>query len=223
MTGRTDAVRTPRGALVGVDPANPLAGLVVFQYNPDEMTRRLVARTAEGDDGAGGARSEALRLTGAPIETISLAVEVDATDQLADGDPEAALLGIHPQLAALEMLLYPKSSVVLENLALTAVGTIELVPMEAPLTLLVWGVGRVLPVRLTSFSITEQAYDTQLNPIRARADLELRVLSYSDLSVTSPGHHLFLAHQIAKEAMATLSARSAAGRAVAGGIGGVFR
>lgn len=222
MTGRTDAVRTPRGALVGVDPANPLAGLVVFQYNPDEMTRRLVARTAEGDDGTGGARSEALRLTGAPIETISLAVEVDATDQLADGDPQAVLLGIHPQLAALEMLLYPKSSVVLENMALTAVGTIELVPMEAPLTLLVWG-SRVLPVRLTSFSITEQAYDSQLNPIRARADLELRVLSYSDLSVTSPGHHLFLAHQIAKETMATLSARSAAGRAVTGGIGGVFR
>lgn len=222
MTGRTDAVRTPRGALVGVDPANPLAGLVVFQYNPDEMTRRLVARTAEGDEGAGGARSEALRLTGAPIETISLAVEVDATDQLADGDPEAALLGIHPQLAALEMLLYPKSSVVLENMALTAVGTIELVPVEAPLTLLVWG-SRVLPVRLTSFSITEQAYDTHLNPIRARADLELRVLSYSDLSVTSPGHHLFLAHQIAKETMATLSARSGAGRAVTGGIGGVFR
>ncbi|MEH0553625.1 hypothetical protein [Streptomyces sp. B21-101] len=223
MTGRTDAVRTPRGALVGVDPANPLAGLVVFQYNPDEMTRRLVARTPEGDEGAGGARSEALRLTGAPIETISLAVEVDATDQLADGDPQAVLLGIHPQLAALEMLLYPKSSVVLENMALTAVGTIELVPMEAPLTLLVWGAGRVLPVRLTSFSITEQAYDTQLNPIRARADLELRVLSYSDLSVTSPGHHLFLAHQIAKEAMVTLSARSAVGRAVTGGIGGVFR
>ncbi|WP_055713260.1 hypothetical protein [Streptomyces torulosus] len=222
MTGRTDAVRTPRGALVGVDPANPLAGLVVFQYNPDEMTRRLVARTAEGDDETGGARSEALRLTGAPIETISLAVEVDATDQLADGDPQAVLLGIHPQLAALEMLLYPKSSVVLENMALTAVGTIELVPMEAPLTLLVWG-SRVLPVRLTSFSITEQAYDSQLNPIRARADLELRVLSYSDLSVTSPGHHLFLAHQIAKETMATLSARSAAGRAVTGGIGGVFR
>ena len=223
MTGRTDAVRTPRGALVGVDPANPLAGLVVFQYNPDEMTRRLVARTPEGDDGTGGARNEALRLTGAPIETITLAVEVDATDQLEDGDPEAVLLGIHPQLSALEMLLYPKSSVVLENLALTALGTIELIPMETPLTLLVWGAGRVVPVRLTSFSITEQAYDTQLNPIRARVDLELRVLSYSDLSVTNPGHHLFLAHQIAKEVMATLSARSAVGRAVAGGIGGMFR
>ena len=72
------------------------------------------------------------------------------------------------------------------------------------MTLFVWGPSRVVPVRLTDFSVTEEAHDTNLNPIRARVSLGLRVLSYNDLSVTHPGHKLFLAHQVAKEAMARL-------------------
>ncbi|MFI0980867.1 hypothetical protein ACH4SP_28135 [Streptomyces sp. NPDC021093] len=77
---------------------NPLAGLVVFQYNPDEMTRTLQARAPSGGTGAGSARSEALRLSGASIENITLTVEIDTTDQLANGDPLAATLGVYPQL-----------------------------------------------------------------------------------------------------------------------------
>jgi hypothetical protein len=68
--------------------------------------------------------------------------------------------------------------------------------------LFVWG-QRVLPVHLTSLSITEEAHDQMLNPIRAKVDLSLTVLSYQDLSMTSPGHALFLVHHIAKEIMAT--------------------
>jgi hypothetical protein len=79
----------------------------------------------------------------------------------------------------------------------------EIVPPEAPLTLFVWGPQRVLPVRVTSIGITEEAYDPLLNPIRAKVDLSLLVLSYYDLKSTNPGHMLFLAHQIAKEVMAT--------------------
>jgi hypothetical protein len=55
---------------------------------------------------------------------------------------------------------------------------------------------------LTEFSITEEAYDAKLNPIRAKVSLGLRVLSYSDLPLLHPGYSLFLAHQVAKEAMA---------------------
>jgi hypothetical protein len=202
--------RAARGAIVAVDPFNPLASVVVFQYNPDEMTRGLQARAAGGGDGAsGGARNEALRLAGAPIETISLTVEIDAADQLADGDPLAGTLGIYPQLSSLEMLLYPKSALVIANTVLSLVGTIELIPPEAPLTLLIWGIKRVVPVRLTTFSITEQAYDQQLNPIRARVGLGLRVLSYSDLPMSNPGYYVFLAHQITKEVMATIGSASA--------------
>jgi hypothetical protein len=112
-------------------------------------------------------------------------------------------MGIYPTLAALEMLLYPKSAVVIANTILSLIGTVEVIPVEAPMTLFVWGLKRVLPVRLTSLSITEEAHDQSLNPIRAKVELSLSVLSYHDLTVTSPGNALFLVHHIAKEIMAT--------------------
>jgi hypothetical protein len=84
--------------------------------------------------------------------------------------------------------------------------------------LFVWGPGRVLPVRLDGFSITEQAYDAALTPIRARADLDLRVLSYDDLPAGDPGHHLFLAHQVAKEALAAVGAAAGAAAALPRGL-----
>ena len=204
MSSFPGSPRLIKGAIVGIDPFNPLASIIVFQYNPDTMTRSLTARAA-GGGAQGGARSEALRLAGAPNETISLAVEIDATDQLGSGDALGTTLGIYPQLSALEMLLYPKSAVVIANTVLAAVGTIELVAPEAPLTLFIWGIKRIVPVRLSSFSIAEEAYDVNLNPIRAKVTLGMQVLSYSDLSLTNPGYYVFLAHQVVKEAMATIS------------------
>jgi hypothetical protein len=201
MSSFPGSPRLLKGAIIGLDPVNPLASVVVFQYNPDTMTRRLDARTSGG--GEGGDKSEALRLTGPPKETITLAIEVDAADQLEQANPLAAASGIYPTLAALEMLLYPKSATVIANAVLAQIGNIEIIPPEAPLTLFVWGPQRVVPVRLTSFSITEQAYDTLLNPILAKVDLTLQVLSYFDLKITNPGYTLFLAYQIAKEIMAT--------------------
>src|SRR4051794_17778443 len=201
LTGLIRSPLTSRGSLVAIDATGPVAA-VSFQYNPDEMTRTLQARTAASGAGTSPATNEALRLSGAPIETITLSVEIDATDQLEIDDPLASELGIYPQLSALELLIYPPSSVVAANTALALAGSIELVAPEAPLTLLVWNPQRVVPVRLTQFSITEQAYDPQLNPIRARVQLGLRVLSYSDLPASNPGHHIFLAHQVVKESMA---------------------
>jgi hypothetical protein len=199
MSSFPGSPRLLKGAIVGIDPFNPLASVVVFQYNPDTMTRKLEPRavSAEGD------RGEAFRLTGAPKETISVSLEIDATDQLEQANPLATTMGIYPTLAALEMILYPKSAVVIANTIASFVGTIEVIPVEAPMTLFVWGPMRVLPVRLTSLSITEEAHDQLLNPIRAKVELSLNVLSYQDLSVTSPGEALFLVHHIAKEIMAT--------------------
>jgi len=128
------------------------------------------------------------------------------TDQLEKEESNAVQIGIYPQLSALEMLIYPKSSVVIANSVLLAAGTIEVIPPVAPLTLFTWGPNRVLPVRLTDFTITEEAHDVNLNPIRAKVSLSLQVLSYSDLSLTHPGYHLFLAHQRVKETMASLDA-----------------
>lgn len=208
MTTFPNSPRLMKGAIVGLDPLNPLASVIVFQYNPDTMTRRLDARATGG--GEGSDRSEAFRLAGPPKETITLNIEVDAADQLERADPLAVISGVYPTLSALEMLLYPKSALVIANTVLAQVGNIEIIPPEAPMTLFIWGPQRVLPVRLTSFSITEEAYDTALNPIRAKVDLSLQVLSYADLKLTNPGHTLFLAHQIAKEIMATTNVVSSA-------------
>lgn len=193
--------RTMKGAIVGLDLVNPLASVIVFQYNPDTLTRSLQAQAAGG---ASGDRSEPMRLKGAPIETIKLDVEIDATDQLERGDATATGMGISPQLSALEMLLYPKSLQVILNTALLAAGTIEVIPPMAVFTLFIWGPKRIVPVRLTDFSITEEAHDPSLNPIRAKVSLGLRVLSYNDLPPSHPGFGLFLAHQIVKETMAVI-------------------
>jgi hypothetical protein len=201
MTTFPGSPRLVKGAIIGIDPFNPLASVIVFQYNPETLTRKVQAQVA-GEQSGG--RTEALRLAGAPVETITLSVEIDATDQLERPDPAAVAMGIHPQLAALEMLLYPKTALVIANALLAALGTIELIPAEAPLTLFVWGPKRILPVRLTDFSITEESYDVNLNPILAKVALSLRVLSYSDLPPSNPGYALFLAHQVIKETMATI-------------------
>lgn len=201
MTSFPRSPRLLKGAILGFDVFNPVASVIVFQYNPDTLTRSLQAQSAGGE---GGDRSEATRLKGAPVETISLEVELDATDQLARAEGTATSMGIYPQLSALEMLLYPKSALVIANTVLLATGTLEIIPPEAPFTLFVWGPKRVLPVRLSDFSITEEAYDTSLNPIRARVSLGLRVLSYNDLPLTHPGYGMFLAHQVVKEVMAVV-------------------
>jgi len=206
--------KTIKGAIIGIDLFNPLASVIVFQYNPDTMTRTLRGQGS----GEGGARSEAMRLKGAPVETIKLDVEIDATDQLERADGIATTLGIYPQLSALEMLLYPKSALVIANTVLMALGTLEILPPIGPFTLLVWGLKRVLPVRLTDLTITEEAFDTGLNPIRAKASLGMRVLSYNDLSLTNPGYYLFLTHQIVKETMATIGSISNIGAVAGGGV-----
>ena len=199
MSAFPNSPRLIKGALIGVDPFNPLASVVVFQYNPDTMTRRLEPRTAGGD----GEHSEAFRLAGPPKETITLSVEIDATDQLETAHPLAVASGISPTLAALEMMLYPKSALIIANAILAAVGTIEVLPATGPMILFIWGPTRVLPVRVTGLTITEEAYDTLLNPTRAKVELSLTVLSTNDLQITSPGNALFLVHQVAKEVLAT--------------------
>lgn len=193
--------RLIKGAIVGVDLANPIASVVIFQYNPDTLTRTLAAQSAGGSSDS---RSEPQRLKGPPVENIRLDVEIDATDQLEAANGIATSMGIYPQLSALEMLLYPKMATVIANTLLLATGTIEVVPVEGPFTLFIWGPKRVLPVRLTEFSITEEAHDPNLNPTRAKVSLGLRVLNYNDFPISHPGYAMFLAHQGIKEAMAMI-------------------
>lgn len=196
--------RTLRGAIVAVDPMSPLSRIVVFQYNPDSVTRTLRPRAPSGGTG-GGQATDAHRIWGAPQETIAMTVELDATDELETGDPMATSLGVIPQLSAMEMLLYPSAAQVIINTGLLLAGTIEVLPPESPLTVLVWGPGRAVPVTVESMTITEQAFDTALCPIRASVELGVRVLTYSDLPATDPGYALFLVHQVLKETTASIA------------------
>jgi hypothetical protein len=206
--------RVISGAIVGIDPTDPKPIVVIFQYNPDSLSRTLQPQMgAEGGD-----KTEALRLKGAPIETIKVDIELDAADQLARDDPTARDLGLYPVLSALEMLVYPRAQHVITNTQLLALGTIEILPPVAPLTVFVWGPKRALPVKLTEFSITEEAHDLKLNPIRAKVSLGLRVLSYSDLPLSHPGYSLFLTHQVAKEAMARVGGSGSLADVGGGGL-----
>jgi hypothetical protein len=186
-----------KGALVSADPLRPASSVIVFQYNPETLTRTLAARTTGGQSGTGP-----LRLSGPPEETIKLSVEIDATDQLERSDPLAGTVGISPALAALELLLYPASSVIIANDALARAGVVEILPVEAPLTLLVWGTRRTLPVRVTEFSVTEEAFDPALNPIRAKVHLGLRVLSVNDLGFDHKGASIYMSYHQQKERLA---------------------
>src|SRR5262245_42292098 len=202
MTGPANAPRLIRGGIVLVDPGSgQVLRVIALQYNPDTLTRTLQpqAVTGEGQD-----RTLALRLKGPPVETIKLDAEIDATDDLEHPEAHAltAELGIAPQLAALDSLLYPPSSRLVANNSLQATGTLEITPYEAPLSLFVWGGQRVVPMRITDFSITEEAFDARLNPLRAKVSLSMRVLSVDDLGFDHKGGALYLIYQQAKERLA---------------------
>jgi len=209
--------RLIKGGIVLLDPASSaVIRIIALQYNPDTLTRTLQPQAAK----EGGDRAEALRLTGPPVETIKLEAEIDATDQLEFPQQNATTveLGIQPQLAALETILYPSSAQLFANNALARSGTLEIVPMLAPLTLFIWSKSRVLPVRITDCSITEEAFDPALNPIRAKVSLSLRVLNVNDLGFNHKGGGLFMSYQQQKEALA---ARNRGGPLSNFGIGGI--
>ena len=98
--------------------------------------------------------------------------------------------------------MQPTADSLVANDALARSGVLEVLPLQAPLTLFVWGRHRVVPVRVTELSITEEAFDAQLNPIRAKVSLGLRVLSVDDLGFDHRGGTLFLGHLRSREAMA---------------------
>lgn len=199
MTSFPNSPKLIKGGIVLVDPVlATVQRIITLQYNPETLTRSF---QIQGVGGEGSDRTEALRLTGPSIETIKLDVEIDATDQLEfpDDNPEAVAFGIHPQLAALETLIHPSSAQLISNNILSHSGTVEILPMETSLSLFVWSKNRILPVRITEFSITEEAFDPSLNPIRAKVGLGMRVLRPDDLGILHAGSSLFMNYLQAKE------------------------
>jgi hypothetical protein len=197
--------RVLKGGLVLLNPdtfALMPNGIIVLQYNPDTLSRTLKIKGVEES----GDRSEALRLTGPPVETFKLDAEIDATDHLEfpDQNPNTVQHGIFPQLAALETIVYPTSTTLQNNFNLSQSGTLEIMPVMAPLTLFVWSPNRIVPVRLTDLSVTEEAFDPRLNPIRAKVSLGMRVLSIDDLNFNEKGGSLYMVYQQQKESLARM-------------------
>jgi len=197
-----------KGGIVVIDPnSGTVQQIIPLQYNPDTLSRTLqVQGVGEKTD-----RSEALRLRGPAIETFKVEVEIDATDQLEVSDATAVQVGLFPQLALLEMLIYPASGDLVSNNNLAQSGTLEIIPMEKPLTLFIWSQNRIVPVRLTEFSVTEEAFDATLNPIRAKVSLGMRALSVDDLGFGNQGGNLFMAYLQQKEQLASMASGSALG------------
>jgi len=193
---------------MAVDTSTVLS-VIALQYNPSSLSRSLQIQSTPG--GQDGMRVDALRLRGPAIETIKLEAELDAVDQLEFPiqNPNTVQYGLHPQLAQLEMLINPTVETLLADDSLANAGTLEIIPLEQPLTLFVWSKSRVVPVRLTEFSITEEAFDVNLNPIQAKVSLGMRVLNVDDLGFQHPGGRLFMNYLGNKEQLASLATNAA--------------
>ena len=208
MTAFPNSPRLVKGELVLMDPdTSVVRGVIALQYNPDSLSRTLQIQALAGGQ-EGGVRVDALRLRGPAVETIKLEAELDAADQLEFPDqfPAAVQYGLQPQLAQLEMLINPTVETLSADNALANQGTLEIIPLEQPLTLFVWSKSRVVPVRITDFSVTEEAFDPSLNPIRAKVSLGLRVLNVDDLGFSHPGGRMFMNYLGNKEQLASRAA-----------------
>lgn len=218
MTAFPGSPRLLKGGIVLIDDTTgQLQRVITLQYNPDTLTRTL---QVQGVGEESGDRLEALRLKAPAVETIKLDAEIDATDQLEQPDqyPLTVKLGIYPVLAALETIIYPQSSLLVSNNALAAQGMLEVLPMETPLALFVFSTQRIIPIRLTELTITEEAFDPTLNPIRAKISLGMRVLSVFDVGFNTQSGNLYLLYQQQKEA---LSSQFPTGTFSTLGIGGI--
>lgn len=173
--------------------------VIPLQYNPDTLSRSFQIK---GVGAESGDRIEALRLKGPPVETIKVEVEIDATDQLETAESTVTQSGLHAILAALETLIYPFSTALQDNNSVAASGSIEIVATEADLTVFVFGPKRIAPVRITEFTITEEAFDVSLNPIRAKLSLGMRVLTIDDVPFEERSGGLFMSYLKSKEQLA---------------------
>lgn len=218
MTTFPNSPKTLKAGIVLLEPESArVIRVISLQYTPDSLSRALQPQSYGGDNAEGG---EVLRFKGPAAETLTLEAEIDATDQLEFPDQHQAVVehGVQPQIAALEALINPGSEQLIANNILANAGTLEIVPMESAMALFVWSKNRIVPVQVTQFSVTEEAFDTRLNPIRAKVSLGFKVLSIDDLGFAHKGGSLFMSYLQNKE---QLAGKATGSTLSAFGIGGV--
>ena len=204
MTGLPISPRLVKGGIVTMDPdTSAVKSIIALQYNPDSLRARCRFRRCRAAQD--GTRVDALRLRGPAVETIKIDAELDATDQLEHPDAVSARGATRLASAAGAVGDAGQSdgrdTDVRRRMA--NAGSLEIIPLEQPLTLFVWSKMRVVPVRLTDFSVTEEAFDPKLNPIRAKVSLGMRVLSIDDLGFSHPGGRMFMSYLTNKEQLAS--------------------
>ena len=199
-----------RGAFInlGAGLLGALPNIIVFQFNPDRIGRTpTLVQTQPTNAGAG--RRNARWAPGQPSETLNFALKVDATDQLANSSPIAVASGILPTLSALELLMVPRGALSLNLLGGNTRAPARHPPDELPVVLFIWGPLRVLPVKVTSLSISETQFDTRLNPVRAEVTVNLTVLTPDDMTDDSVGRGAYTYSRGVKEVMAALNLANA--------------
>jgi hypothetical protein len=181
--GFTRSPKVQKGALVQLVETIglPVPNIVAFQYNPASVKRALKPwNPLEVDQNHRGEDSPAAQPFD-PEETITMDVELDASDQLEDDDPIADQFGVADRIAALEKMLFPGDTPLGQLLGAVSalLGGTPQPPKNktVPVTLLVFGVGRIVPVRITSYNIEEQLFLPSLYPIQAKVSLALQVLT----------------------------------------------
>jgi len=191
---------TLKGAFVSVDGST--TNTLNFQFNPANLKRSLKPQMVGGEEGD---RSMAVRFKGAPVQTIDAVIEFDASTALSASVPDIVENGVYEQLAALEVMIAPSCSTINNIQSQLSSGIMEVAPMAAPMIYFVWGKNRVLPVRFSQYSITEELFDGELNPIQVSVSVSMRVLSYSDLDSSNHAYQQYLVYQ---QTMETLAAKA---------------
>lgn len=184
-----DPVKYLRGAFIAYDPGGyPDGGkrVIPFRFNPEVLSRSLQVEQGKSGSGAEGAakggsgkkgEQAADASSGALKQSFTVKVRFDFDDRhevARDLPPE---LGIAPEIAALESLLYPAESPADQ----AGDGSEPVRPrQQRPTVLFIWGRKRVLPVRITSMAVNETLFNAELNPLRAEIDVALEVLGETD-------------------------------------------
>jgi len=206
MTGYPGSPKLIKAAIISIPAGVPVPSVVVLQYNPEQLSRTIAPKYVQTP----GVPLGGELLAGPPEETINLTAKISAVDQLAGSSLVAGEFGIYPQLAALEVIMYPQSLTVISNLKKMALGILEIVPPNMPLTLFVWGLKRVVPVQLTGYSVTETLHDPNLNPVNADVSLTFRVLTYQEYTATQPGFYVSVANLVSRELLSALNLATSA-------------
>lgn len=163
----------------------PVPKIIPFQYNPEKLQRSIAPFDPPQPDPTQQGEQAPTSQPSEPKESITISIELDATDDLEEGKTKAQLFGVADRISAIEQLLYSNSGLLgaaLERLSALGVKVVA-DRKTVPIVLLVWGPGRVVPVRISSYAVEETFFNPQLEPLHATISLGMDILTPDQLKV----------------------------------------